>query len=48
MICVEDPIILYSDMVEGLPPYYRYAVRHLSQTGRAVIKDDSEKPENKA
>jgi hypothetical protein len=42
MICVEDPIILYSDMVEGLPPYYRYAVRHLSQTGRAIIRDNSE------
>jgi hypothetical protein len=42
----QDPIILFSGVVNGLPLYYRALAEHLADTGRVVIKDISEeKPE---
>ena len=40
--------ILSSDRVAALPDYYRALAERLADTGRIVIKDTSEKPENKA
>lgn len=34
------------DVVDSLPDYYRCLAEHLADTGRAVIKDNSEKTEN--
>jgi len=40
-------IILSPDVVNSLPVYYRCLVQHLADTGRAVIKDASGKPDEK-
>ena len=38
----QDPIILFSDVVDSLPLYYRALALHLADTGRVVIKDTLE------
>jgi len=47
MICVEDPIILFSDVVDRLPVYWQEFARYHAEIGNIVITE-SEKPENKA
>lgn len=37
------PITLSSDVVKGLPLYYRALVQHLANTGRAIITDSPKK-----
>jgi|GEM_PF-7063324 len=39
MTLAQEPIIFSSDVVKGLPLYYRAMVQRLVDTGRAVLKD---------
>jgi len=41
MKSASEPIILSSDVVKGLPLYYRALVKHLVNTGRAIIKESA-------
>lgn len=43
MTSASEPIIFSSDVVKGLPPYYRALVQHLVNTGRAIVREPSEK-----
>jgi hypothetical protein len=45
---VQDPIILFSDVVNGLPLYWQEFAKYHAEIGHVIIKDTSEKPENKA
>lgn len=42
MTSAREPIIFSSDVVKGLPLYYRAMVQHLVNTGRAILKDPSD------
>jgi hypothetical protein len=39
MICVEDPIILFSDVVDRLPVYWQEFARYHAEIGNIVITD---------
>jgi hypothetical protein len=44
----QDPIILFSDVVDSLPLYYRAMAQHLADTNRIIIKGSSEESAKEA
>ena len=42
----EPPLTFSADVVQSLPPYYRAVIKHLVNTGRAVITGSSEPQES--
>jgi len=40
MMSQSEPLLIFSDdVVQSLPPYYRAEIKHLVNTGRAVITE---------
>jgi len=42
-----EQIILSAEVVNGLPIYWQEFARYHAEIGHVIIKDTSEKPENK-